>query len=478
MLLLSAMGLVSCSEESPKVIPDFSNYNPSELNQQFFADKVDSEFSFSSISSWTAVVDDDPSANSDTEPWLTLSSTSGVSGDHVITINVKKNTTGADRQGSIVLTSGKSTISILVEQLQTLEDGSVPEKIYPVDFRYITLSGTGMRGEDPLVSYIKNDGTVIPDYYYQVHNESVGENPGDVIQVKDNIILLIQLYWCWNTTNKIQILNSNSFEEVKTIDFGSDLSPHSIVNIKDDNMFLLVGGETKSNNTYSLNIIDIESNKPIKSSFEVPFSAQILSKVGDKIVVVGGRESEGRSPSIAFFDVNNITLEGMRQSEIDMGLLYTNKVSLEKDKNNNLWTLMVNANYEIMLCCIDMETEKIIHNIKVPAAITSTTSLAVSNDGASIYVRTHEAFYKLNVDNAIFSEDPLFEHREHTGTVNDLKMTKEGTLLFIDERLEDGAPSVVYEYKENADGNWTRLLEKGVAVGRGAGKLYVAKYEK
>ena len=72
----------------------------------------------------------------------------------------------------------------------------------------------------------------------------------------------------------------------------------------------------------------------------------------------------------------------------------------------------------------------------------------------------------------------MFEHREHTGTVNDLKMTKEGTLLFIDERLEDGAPSVVYEYKENADGNWTRLLEKGVAVGRGAGKLYVAKYEK
>ena len=473
MVLLTVMGLISCSENEPKVIHDFSNYDSNKLQQVFFADKSSSEFSFSSVSSWTAEVTIDDSAESTTEPWLTLSATSGDSGDNKIIISAEINTTGTDRTASVILQSAKlnESITIIIEQKGTTENGEIPESIYPVDFRYLTFGPQGNSG-GPSISYIKHDGTVVKNLFKDANGEDIGDAPNDILQSKDNLFISSRSFY---GSNKIEIVNANSFKRIKTIDFGSKIAISNIVNLDEDKIFVMGSYKKGYNRIFSIGVVDTKSEDPMESIFDLNYKPRAAIKVDNKIVVV----SKFTNTEILFFDTNNITIDGMRVLDAGKISFDNCKASLEADKHKKIWTAMQDLNYQVTLCCIDPATETILHEIAIPGASTlKTTAITMSNDGQHVYVRTHEAFYKVDVDKAIFPEEPTFEHSRETGLVCDLKMTKEGTLLFIDYRYEDNAPSRVYEYKESSDGSWARLVEDGVAVAPHAKSLYVAKYEK
>ncbi len=470
-LLLTVVGLVSCSENEPKVIPDFSNYDSSQLQQSFFADKTSSEFSFSANSAWTTEVTYANSAKSTTDQWITLSAESGVSGENMITISANVNSTGTDRTASIVLQSLKSIspITITIEQLSTNANGDIPEMIYPVDFKYITYGPRGNFG-GPSITYVKNDGTIVANMFKDANGEDVGSDPNDIIQSKDNLFISIRAFY---GSNKIEMINANSFKKIKTIDLGNTLSVSNMVNLEDDKLFVMGSYKKGYNRKFSIAIIDPKADNPIESRFDLGFKPRAACRVDDKIVVI----SKFSNTEILFFDTNNITLDGMRVLNSGKMSFDNSKASIVVDKNKKVWTVMQDENYKVTLCCIDPVTEKILHDIDVPGGSTvKTIALAMSNDGQSVYLRTHEAFYKVNVDTAVFPDDPSFEHRAETGLVCDLKTTKEGTLLFIDHRYEDNAPSVVYEYKENSDGSWTKLVEAGVAVAPHTKSIFVAKY--
>ena len=470
MVLLTAMGLVSCTENEPKVIPDFSNYDSNQLQQSFFADKSSSEFLFSSNSSWTAEVADLSPAKAATELWLTLSATSGESGDNKIIINADVNYTGIDRSASITLQSAKSNAQIIItiEQKSTVENGDIPEKIYPVDFKYLTFGPSGASG-GPSITYVKNDGTVVKNLFKDANGEDIGESPNDIIQSKDNLLVSVRSFY---GSNKIEIINANSFKKIKTIDFGSKIAISNMISLDDDKLFVMGSYKIGYKRIFNIGTVDTKSENPMESIFDLKYKPRAAIKVDDKIVVV----SKFSNTEILFFDTDNITLDGMRVTNTDKMSFDNCKASLVVDKNKKIWTVMQNNDYQVTLCCIDPVTETIIHDISIPGGSTvNTVATTMSNDGQYIYVRTHEAFYKVNIDKAVFPFDPTFEHNEHTGTVYDLKMTKEGTLLFIDHRFEDNAPSIVYEYKENSDETWTRLVENGIAVAPHAKSLYVAK---
>ncbi len=455
----------------PEVIPNFSNYDSTKIQQLFFADKFSSEFEFSSKSSWTAEVTDVNSAESTAELWLMLSAKSGESGDNKILISAEVNTTGIDRKASVILQSAESDtpITITVEQKSTTEDGRIPEKIYPVDFRYLTFGPQGDYGA-PSISYIKSDGTVVLNQFKDVNGENIGDTPNDILQSKDNLLVSIRSFY---GSNKIEIINANSFKKIKTIDFGSKIAISNIVSLDDDRIFVAGSHKIGYNRVFSIGTVDTKSENSMESIFDVDYKPRAAIKVDEKIVVV----SKFPNTEILFFDTNNITLDGMRILNAGKISFDNSKASLVVDKNKMIWTVMQDQNYEVTLCCIDPVTETIIHDIIVPGGSTiKTTAIAMSNDGQNVYVRTHEAFYKVNVDKATFQDDPIFEHTEHTGLVCDLKMTKEGTLLFIDQRYEANAMSRVYEYKENSDGSWVRLVADGVAVAPHTKLLYVAKY--
>ena len=473
MVLLTVMGLISCSENGPTVIPDFSNYDSNKLQQLFFADKSSSEFSFSSKFSWTAEVIDNTSAESTSELWLTLSDTSGESGDNKITITASVNTTGTDRTASVNLLSAKSNtpITITIEQKSTSENGSTPEPIYPVDFRYITFGPQGASG-GASITYIKHDGTVVENLFKDANGENIGDAPNDILQSKDNLFVSIRSFY---GSNKIEIINANSFKKVKTIDFGSQIAISNTVNLDDDRIFVMGSYKKGYNRIFRIGTVDTRSENPMESIFDVDYKPRAAVRVDDKIVVV----SKFMNTEILFFDTNNITLNGMRAVDSGKSSFDNCKASLEVDKNKKVWTAMQDQNFQVTLCCIDPVTESIIHELIIPGGSTlKTTAIAMSNDGQHVYVRTHEAFYKVDVDTATFPDDPTFEHNEHTGLVCDLKMTKEGTLLFVDYRYEDNAPSKVYEYKEDSDGAWAKVVDGGVTVAPHTKAIYVAKYEK
>ena len=354
------------------------------------------------------------------------------------------------------------------------------EIVYPVDFRYLTF-GPGGNSGGPSLSYIKNDGTIIVDHYKDVNGESIGESPNTILQSKENILVAVRNF---HGSNKIEIINSNSFTKVKTIDL--ELAPSSMISLDDDKV-LVVGSYKKSSygdRTYRIDIIDTKSANPKVSSIDLPYKVRTAVKVGDKVALVCKRTMlpsfEFEGTEILFFDADNITLEGMRHIDSKQYSIEHSRASLEVDKNKKIWTIMQTDGGIVKLCCIDPLTEEIIHNVDIPLATTlKTAAIAMSNDGQYVYVRAYEAFYKVNVDDVngdVFSNDPIFEHSENTGTVSDLKTTKEGTLLFVDKRLEDNTPSRVYEYKENSDGTWTRLVKDGSAVAPHAMYIYVAKH--
>ncbi len=343
----------------------------------------------------------------------------------------------------------------------------IPEP--PTGIRFFTLNQSGsVHGQKPSISSMSYDGSIISDLYKSTNNLELGSEPQFMLPFQNSYLIAFADYW---GANKIELVDAKTLEVKKQIDFGRDFAPYSICHLSDNNYLALGTGIMVSDNPFSMALLNIGDEIQIKSSFDTDFTVTAACKVGNKIIV-GGSYNDSQ---MAFFDSDNITMEGMRIMK-DNRQMFGKHSSFFVDKNNKIWCATKPKDQNPKLCCIDPETETIIKEISIPSASTlKTFGIAMSNDGNTIYVRTHEAFYKTKIDNLEFSDDPIFEHREHTGSVNDLKMTKEGTLLFIDESLTPSQPSTVYEYRQASNGEWERIHQDGFKVGTAAKYIYIVR---
>ena len=139
--------------------------------------------------------------------------------------------------------------------------------------------------------------------------------------------------------------------------------------------------------------------------------------------------------------------------------------------------MAIKQSQRVKLIAISAETGAIVHEVPMPYSVSTLmeTMYDISNDGATLYARSHKAIFKIDVDNPQELDEADYEYRDHVGLLKDLKMTENGTLIFINQRQESFYPSEVVELTITEDANWG--IEKH-NIGYQGTILFVPKYAK
>ena len=131
-LLFVASGIfIGCRSDDP----DITVSNREVLNQTVFADQETGRntVQFTTTASWTSSISETRSATAtetaterSSRNWVSITPSTGLAGNHNITLNLEPNITGADRSAVITIRSGDSTIEIRITQRGVTESGDPP----------------------------------------------------------------------------------------------------------------------------------------------------------------------------------------------------------------------------------------------------------------------------------------------------------------------------------------------------------------
>ena len=136
-ICLTAIAFAACEKENDTQDDSIILANGTSTEQTIYADETNNEdIKFTATTSWTATVEDATTsrAGSSNVDWLTLSQYSGEAGEYTLTLTLQENLTGSSRTAKIIIRSGETVITIIVEQKGTKEDGTVVKKIKQITY--------------------------------------------------------------------------------------------------------------------------------------------------------------------------------------------------------------------------------------------------------------------------------------------------------------------------------------------------------
>lgn len=112
--LFIAIFATSCEENENTI----KGYDKDKLSITTYADdtEVKGGFSFTATEAWTTAIDYGESVRSGSNDWVTLDPASGNAGEVTITITLDENLTGEDRNATIRIICGETTLTITIEQ--------------------------------------------------------------------------------------------------------------------------------------------------------------------------------------------------------------------------------------------------------------------------------------------------------------------------------------------------------------------------
>lgn len=347
------------------------------------------------------------------------------------------------------------------------DENETTETIYPVNFRFITFNHQGNYGEKPSISYIANDGSVYADYLMDVNSFQVKDNPMNALQINNRMFLVHGSYF---SDNGILEVNPNTFEIIREINLKGIIRSYTAVNI-DDNTLVVAGESMDTDDNVIVVDLTADDESLVKSQMAIDLPIHAMTRVGNKIFMASATTGN----PLMVMNIDNITEGGVRT--ISENCRLTNRYNqFVKDKNGNLWIATISGS-RVKMVCINPETEAIEKEIEMPYSMTTLneTAYTIGNDGVTLYVRNHKAFYKLDVNNPQELDEPSYEFRDHVGLLKDLKITENGSLIIINQRQGSFTVSEVIEFDPTATGDWELAR---VDIGYIGSSIYVPNYEK
>lgn len=358
-----------------------------------------------------------------------------------------------------------------------------PEPEYQPNFRFLTFNGQSSTGDKPSISLINNSNSVILDMYKLGNGVGIGSSPKTAVMVGDR--LCVNLFESWSSNNSMEVLDADNFKTIFRIDFADKFYPLAIERINGDTV-LIAGMTFRGDYNALLGVVPKKAEgvgvRSLRQNADDGFTIKTFSlgenvsrvrKIGSKLFM-----GDNNTSDLMILDIDKLGKDINTASHIrrisNMNLSAPAE-DYHVDMNGNVW-FVVKRNeadyYGYKLICMDINTETVIKEVKMPSTVT-TISLLVSDidtEGRYIYLRNNKAFYVVDTQNPQVPDEPLFEYRAHAGSINDLKYTKDGTLLFIDQSLSPNTNNKLFEYAQN-NGVWSMKTE--FEVGCSAKHLFV-----
>ena len=350
------------------------------------------------------------------------------------------------------------------------------EYIAPVDFRYLTLNSAGhSTGGKSTISYIHQDGTFSLNHFKTANGVDMQSDSKDAFQIGNKLFLI-------QKNSDIYEMDPNSFKLTRTIKNEVEFSPSDMANLGGDSV-LVVGSTSKDTSTPTVVVGDLKGDSFIKRSFNTDFTVHKAVRVGNKIFTAGERtqyfdyeafEIIWTYSKLAVMDIDNISKDSIR-TIVDKVDISSSNSNLCVDKNNNLWFIN-KENESLKLYGIDTEKEVVIHTIDLPntTSVYDETAYDINVKNNEIYIRSKKAFYVISLDNPVAPDEPNYEYMGHV-TLTDLKVTKEGNLLVIDEYGGKEKSSSMIELTPSKEKEWSVVSEHDVDMN--ARSIYISNYE-
>lgn len=368
---------------------------------------------------------------------------------------------------SLCFTACNNDSNLVDPPVEETPEQEIPEKIYPVDFKFITLN-TGT----PSISYVKNDGNILLDYFKAANGTQINEDPYRALQIEERLYLLHGGNWA---DNGVVEVDPTTFELKHTINLKRTARFYAMEHLQGDT--LVVAGRERGQG-YNLALVSLSQEEFILDQLETGFEISSMKRIGSKLFVAG-RQSQNNGvftdAKLVVFDGDNLTIEGMR-TILEVANMVNQSSDIAIDANKNFW-ISAKGESGITMYCVNPTTETVVHQVAMPTTITPAANLCytLDNSGKTLYVRANKAFFAIDVTNPTTLEDPLFEYGRTTqSSLNDLKMTPQGTLLVVEEDMMPSAQRSVYELDPTKGGE----IVTSYLVDQKASTIYVPKYEK
>lgn len=217
--------------------------DPTQLNQQIFAESNICEVQFTSKQGWNLNYTDEQ-----TQKWITISpSHSEFGGSFTLSIGVDENQTGGDRTAKLQLISGSANETITINQSSRNKDGSEPlpyEKdaytdiVEKVELEYVTNGEIGPWSREWRFQTDPANWQVYTIELYSI--DSNGEKIDEVIVLLDYMILIHDVFGVLQPDNRWEVVrqqrrelvvNTNNFiiqQQLIEFNFQDENRPESI----------------------------------------------------------------------------------------------------------------------------------------------------------------------------------------------------------------------------------------------------------
>lgn len=319
------------------------------------------------------------------------------------------------------------------------EEPEEPEVPRENPFAFLVASQGNTVSRTSLLTGVTADGTTQDSVFYKVNDRSLGTLLKSVTRVED------RLYAVLNNSLTVEVFDAYTFESIATIALPENMRPMYACYLGND--LLAVSDYNTATDDNNLVIIDTKANEVVRTVNGIGQASQML--VHKNKLFVGGN-------TFRIFDLDNITLEGMRRMN-DQTSLYNSweNSKMVVDKNGNLWIYHVGTlTGGRRLACIDPETETVLKEVMAPGVILNSASkLDISPEGDRIYIwgllNGVRGIIAVDITATELPSDVLFATGSFivTGrTMSAITVAKSGNILLCDAASSGTSDGKVHEF--------------------------------
>ncbi len=308
------------------------------------------------------------------------------------------------------------------------------ENLGEVDWRALVLAegqfgyGTGS------ITGLGFNGEVKQDLFRVVNNRTLGDVPQSITRIGDKLYIPI------NNSQKVEVIDANSFRSIETLKIDEASIPMHLVQISEDEA-LLTNQYFKGSS--DLFIIDLKRNagEPVvKRTIPLAHETYQAKVVGSKVFIGGS--------SLLVFDLDNITAEGKREVRgLDGSNCSVNGFTeLCLDAQGKLWVITTNG-----VARVNTDTEKVEEVIPMSGIMEYRDNIAIDNPGRYVYFNRGADIYRINTLDA--KHELLFTHSQNDSdrTTYCLAISPEETIFVTRVLFGSISRARVYEYNTKGE---------------------------
>ncbi|MCF6350963.1 MAG: YncE family protein [Flavobacteriaceae bacterium] len=212
-------------------------------------------------------------------------------------------------------------MSVMLSCSSDSDDDPIPQGDY-VNGYFIVNEGNFATGIGTL-SFVNNDGTVVPDVYQTVNSEPMGNTLQSMYFYNDNAYLVL------NGSHKIIVTNRYTMEKIATIEGTEINNPRFFVAIDNKGYVSNWGDGTDATDDF-ITVINLETNT-VESTIPIGEGPEKML-INDAKLYVNLKGGFNQNNQVVIIDTTNNT----EMSSLTVGGVPN---SIEIDKNNDIWVL-------------------------------------------------------------------------------------------------------------------------------------------